>query len=66
RSACKRALRAQLIRLGQNVQAERAERAGSLVDKYGVSTSNTQIFGPIFAVVYVQAGTDTAVEEPVL
>ncbi|KAI1556944.1 hypothetical protein PtrEW7m1_012205, partial [Pyrenophora tritici-repentis] len=23
-----------LIRLGQNVQAERAERAGSLVDKY--------------------------------
>ncbi|KAI1522387.1 hypothetical protein PtrSN001C_011865, partial [Pyrenophora tritici-repentis] len=34
RSACKRALRAQLIRLGQNVQAERAERAGSLVDKY--------------------------------
>ncbi|KAI1559179.1 hypothetical protein PtrEW4_011861, partial [Pyrenophora tritici-repentis] len=31
-----------------------------------VSTSNTQIFGPIFAVVYVQAGTDTAVEEPVL
>ncbi|KAI0616244.1 hypothetical protein TUN199_11765, partial [Pyrenophora tritici-repentis] len=25
-----------LIRLGQNVQAERAERAGSLVDKYVV------------------------------
>ncbi|KAI0604060.1 hypothetical protein TUN205_11693, partial [Pyrenophora tritici-repentis] len=25
-----------LIRLGQNVQAERAERAGSLVDKYGI------------------------------
>ncbi|KAI1555766.1 LysM domain-containing protein, partial [Pyrenophora tritici-repentis] len=30
-----------LIRLGQNVQAERAERAGSLVDKYGVGTSDS-------------------------
>ncbi|KAI1528492.1 hypothetical protein PtrSN001C_009463, partial [Pyrenophora tritici-repentis] len=39
RSACKRALRAQLIRLGQNVQAERAERAGSLVDKLTGSKS---------------------------
>ncbi|KAI1521652.1 hypothetical protein PtrSN001C_012150, partial [Pyrenophora tritici-repentis] len=39
RSACKRALRAQLIRLGQNVQAERAERAGSLVDKVEAITA---------------------------
>ena len=35
-------MRAQLIRLGQNVQAERAERAGSLVDKYAILASSCE------------------------